>query len=79
MSKDPAGSSEQWATEWLTAVANGTLTMSQRKLSSVLAHAGNVETIREVAVRLLVHLAIVVDDHGDELVVASVHPIRVLC
>ena len=69
---------DDWATAWLTAVANGTLTMSQRTLSSVIAHGG-VEHAIAVAQSLGVHLATVADDRGAELVIASVHSLHVLC
>ncbi len=65
-------------TSWLTKVADGTLTMSQRKLSS-LESRGGVKLARATATRLGVHLAILVDDKGQELVAASAHPIRVVC
>ncbi len=68
-----------WAAEWLAAVADGTLTMSQRKLSSVETRGGGVDAVVEEARARGVHLAVIVDDAGQELVVASVHPIRVLC
>lgn len=68
----------EWAEAWLSRVADGSLTMSQRKLSSLEAHGG-VALARSVAKRLGVHLAIIVDDRGQELVAASAHPIRVIC
>jgi hypothetical protein len=68
-----------WATEWLSAVANGTLTMSQRKLSSIEARGGGLDAVVAIAREQGVHLALLVDDTGQELVAASTHPIRVLC
>ncbi len=68
MSNDPccggvAGESRRWS-----------LTMSQRKLSSLQAHGG-VAAARAVPEHLGVHLSIIVDDKGQELVAASTHPI----
>lgn len=73
-----AKDADVWADEWLGAVADGTLTMSQRKLTTVEARGG-LDAMATVARRHGVHLAVLVDDHGDELVAASRHPIRVIC
>lgn len=78
MTATEKSTTDEWAKRWLNSVADGTLTMSQRKLSSVSEHGG-LERVSEVARSVGVHLAIVTDDHGDELVIASVHPIQVLC
>lgn len=53
--------------------------MSQRKLDVVKRREGGLATVKTRAKSLGVHLAIFVDDHGDELVVASRHPIKVIC
>ena len=68
----------EWAEEWLAEVANGTLTMSQRKLTSVVDRGGGIDAVVSVARAKGVHLALFTDDHGQELVVASLHPIRCL-
>ena len=70
--------SPEWAAEWLKRVASGALTMSQRKLTSVEAHGG-IDTLKRVAVELGVHLAVVVDDKDEQLVVASMHEFRIIC
>jgi len=72
------GDAETWADDWLSAVADGTMTMSQRKLTTVEARGG-LDAVAAVARRHGVHLAVLVDDHGNELVAASRHPIRVIC
>lgn len=69
----------QWAEEWLDAVANGSNTMSQRKLSSINKRSGGIEIIKEVAARKGVHLLQITDDKGNELVAASVNPFTVIC
>lgn len=69
----------RWAMEWLVAVADGSLTMSQRKLSTITARPGGLSVVQAVAEQQGVHLAVIVDDHGEQLVVASRHVIRVLC
>ena len=68
-----------WAANWLSLVVDGTLTMSQRKLSSIETRGGGLEAVTAAARARGVHLAVLVDDRGQELVTASTHPIRVLC
>lgn len=69
----------QWTEEWLGAVANGSLTMSQRKLSSVEARGGGLDAVKTAAQQKGVHLLLIEDDKGDELVAASVKPFQVVC
>lgn len=69
----------QWTEEWLEAVANGSLTMSQRKLSSMEARGGGLDAVKTAAQQKGVHLLLIEDDKGDELVVASVKPFQVVC
>jgi hypothetical protein len=73
---DDAG--DDWSEKWIRSVADGSLSMSQRRFSSVERHGGLARLTR-VARSAGVHLAIVTDDRGDELIVASLHPFRVLC
>ena len=68
-----------WAIAWLAAVADGSRTMSQRTLASVEARGGGLAAVTEAARARGVHLAVIVDDEGRELVAASTHPIHVLC
>ena len=68
-----------WATEWLDSVADGTFTMSQRKLSSVEARGGGLAAVKAIAKEKGVHLLLLEDDKGDALVAASVKPFRVVC
>ena len=70
---------KRWASEWLDGVADGTYTMSQRKLSSVDEKGGGIEVVRRVAEAKSVHLLILEDDKGDVLVAASVKPFTVVC
>ena len=71
-------STTRWAAEWLAGVADGTYTMSQRKLSSVERHGG-LDAARAVAEGLGVHLLLLEDEKGDQLVAASARPFRVVC
>ncbi|GAC1597333.1 MAG: hypothetical protein NVS4B10_06950 [Myxococcales bacterium] len=68
-----------WAAEWLDGVSDGTKTMSQRKLAAVEAKGGGLARLRREARARGVHLVVLVDDKGNELVAASLHPFRVLC
>ena len=53
--------------------------MSQRKLSSVERLGGGIEAVKAVAVRKGVHLLLLEDDQGNELVAASTKPLKVVC
>ncbi|MDQ6926201.1 MAG: hypothetical protein M3154_08180 [Candidatus Eremiobacteraeota bacterium] len=79
MSEPTSDSTARWADTWRADEANGSLTMSQRKLSAIEERPGGLATVRTVAEQHGVHLAVFVDDRGQELVVASTHPIRVIC
>ncbi len=39
----------QWATEWLDGVADGSNTMSQRKLTSIQSRGGDLEAVKALA------------------------------
>lgn len=69
----------QWAAEWLEGVADGSHTMSQRKLSSVEARGGGLEAVTALARARGVHLLLLEDDKGDALVAASAKPFAVVC
>ena len=72
-------SAEQWAADWLATVADGSNTMSQRRLTSVEKYGGGLDAVREVTRGKGVHLLLLTDDQGNELVAASVHPFKVVC
>lgn len=71
--------SRRWAEEWLSGVADGSNAMSQRKLTSVKTRGGGLEAIKAVAESMGVHLVLLEDDKGNELIAASVHPFKVIC
>ncbi len=68
----------EWATAWLDAVADGSNTMSQRRLSSIEKHGG-LEAIKALAEQRGVHLLLLTDDEGNELIAASTQPFQVVC
>lgn len=70
---------EQWAADWLASVADGSNTMSQRKLTSIEKRGGGLDAVRAVAAAKGVHLVLLTDDQGTELVAASTHPFKVIC
>jgi hypothetical protein len=79
METKPSETTAQWATEWLDSVANGSNTMSQRKLTSVEERGGGIEAVKAIAEQKGVHLLLVEDDKGNELVAASTKPFKVIC
>ncbi len=70
---------ETWASAWLDAVAAGELTMSQRKLTTVEKRGGGLAAIRAAAKARGVHLLLLEDDKGNELVAATTRPFKVIC
>ena len=73
---DPAA---QWAAAWLDTVADGSNTMSQRKLSSIEKHGGGIDAVKAIAKEKGVHLLLLEDDKGNELVAASTKSFKVVC
>ncbi len=67
-----------WAVEWLDGVASGASTMSQRKLTTI-EKRGDLESVKKIAEAKGVHLLLLKDDTGTELVAASKEPFRVIC
>ncbi len=78
---DPAalGQEQPWTAAWLDAVASGRLSMSQRRLCTVERRGGGLEAVRAAAQARGVHLLLLEDDHGQQLVAASLTPFRVIC
>ena len=79
MSKSEFETTEQWATVWLNTVAGGLNTMSQRRLSSIEKRGGGLNAVKSVAESLGVHLLLVQDDVGNEIVAASKKPFKIIC
>ena len=69
----------EWATQWLESVANGSNTMSQRKLSSIETRGGGLEAVKKLALSKGVHLLLINDDKGTDLVAASTKPFKIVC
>lgn len=69
---------DQWVSDWLDSVADGSKTMSQRKLSSI-EKRGGIKAVKNLAKKKGVHLVLLEDDKGNELVAASNKPFKVVC
>ena len=78
MKTDSSAPAAQWASAWLDSVADGSSTMSQRKLTSIEARGG-LEAVKAIAEQKGVHLLLLTDDKGNELVAASTKPFKVVC
>ena len=79
MSTNPSSPAAEWASAWLDSVADGSNTMSQRKLSSVERLGGGIEAVKAIAEQKGVHLLLLEDDKGNELIAASTRPFKVVC
>lgn len=64
--------------DWISAVASGAATMSQRNLKWVEANGGVVQLV-DAAKKRGIHLIRLTDDKGNELFAASHHPFQTLC
>lgn len=79
MNTSQAQDATQWAMQWLSGVADGSITMSQRKRSVVEKKGGGLEAVKVIAKTKGIHLLLVEDDKGNELVAASTKPFKVVC
>ena len=68
-----------WLELWLDSVVNGSSTMSQRKLSSLESRGGGLDQVRAMATAKGVHLLLLEDDKGHQIVAASLKPFTVIC
>ena len=69
----------KWTSDWLNSVADGSNTMSQRKLSTIEKRGGGLNAVKAAAKKKGVHLVLLEDDKGNELVAASTKPFKVVC
>lgn len=70
---------EEWAEKWLKTVVSGENTMSQRKLTSIEKYAGSLAAIKKAAKSMGLHLLLVENDEGNQVVAASTKPFKVIC
>lgn len=71
--------SDSYVEQWLQSVADGTYTMSQRKLSSLKKKGVDVNDLIKKAKACKLHLLSLKDDTGEELIAASKDEFIVLC
>lgn len=71
-------SQEQWLFDWLASIASGPNKMSSRKLTSIQKRGGNLTQVASAAKKLKVHLVLLEDDEGHQVVVGSRKPFKVI-
>ena len=69
---------EKWTADWIRSVANGSNTMSARKLTSIEKRGGGLKAAASEARKQKVHLVLLEDDKGCEVVAASNKPFKVV-
>ncbi len=79
MSQSKNARATQWTSKWLEGVADGSNAMSQRKMTSIRTRGGGLDAVKAIAKRKRVHLLLIEDDKGNELVAASLKPFKVVC
>jgi hypothetical protein len=67
------------AEKWLDGVVAKPSSMTQRKLSSVERMAGGLASVRKLAQERGVHLLLLEDDKGDQIIAASTKVFKVIC
>lgn len=75
---DRVAGDRMWMERWLDSVAAGASTMSQRKLATIDARGG-LKALRKLAKQRGIHLVLLTDDRGVELLAASTHQFKVIC
>ena len=65
--------------EWLTGVADGSKGTSQRRLRLIEKRAGGLTTVKAVAQTVGVHLLLLENEQGVEIVAASKKPFKIIC
>jgi hypothetical protein len=78
MSTTNKTTSDQWATAWITSVANGANTMSARSVTTIEKRGGGLKKVASLAKKQAVHLVLLEDDKGVRQVAASRKPFKVL-
>ncbi|HEV2692815.1 MAG TPA: hypothetical protein VG347_07945 [Verrucomicrobiae bacterium] len=69
---------ESWTKKWLDSVADGSYNMSSRKLTSIEKRGGGLKMAASLAKKRRVHLLLLEDDKGDQLVAASKKPFKII-
>lgn len=74
----PTEAQQNWTNAWLTAVADGGAKMSSRNLRSIEVKGGGIKAVAAAAKKKRLHLVLLEDDKGNQLVAASTKPFKVL-
>lgn len=69
----------EWTAAWLDSVVQDKNSMTQRKLTSVDRLGDGLDALRVAAQERGVHLLLVENEHGEQIVAASAKPFTVLC
>lgn len=77
--KTEVTSTESYIEQWLQSIADNTYTMSQRKLSSLKKKGIDMDDLVQKAKACKLHLLLLKDDTGEDLVAASKDEFIVLC
>ncbi len=72
-------SPEDWMQRWIESVVSGESTMSQRKMSSIAKRDIDMKILIAEAKKQHVHLLLLKDDKGEEVIAASKDEFVVLC
>jgi hypothetical protein len=67
-----------WVARWLEMVVAGAA-MTQRSLASIDRFGGGLAAVKKAAKQRGVHLLLVTDDRGRQIVAASRWPLKVIC
>ena len=78
MKTSQSKSPEKWTAEWISSVADGSNTMSARKLTSIEKRGGGLKAVASAARKQKVHLVLFEDDQGSEVVAASTKRFKVI-
>jgi len=78
MKTKTAKTPQQWRDDWIVSVANGSNTMSARRLSSIEKRGGGLKAVAAAARKGKVHLVLFEDDEGHQVVAASNKPFKVV-
>ena len=78
MKATKAKSPEKWTADWIKSVADGSITMSARRLTSIESKGGGLDAVAKEAKKQKVHLVLLEDDQGIKQVAASTKPFKVI-
>ncbi len=68
-----------WTLSWLDSVKSGQRSMSQRKITAIENRGVGLIELRRLAKERGVHLVKLTDEHGNDLIAASMNPFKVIC